>query len=147
LQAVCSPPTARRLGLITACALLAWTGYTNLDTYFNRQQTNPIVWKAHSPGETWAAGEMERLAATHAVVLGAKYGGSATIQFLAPGIQPSQIWTGVEPLPSARPFVLFADSSLWAALNAARQAYPQATVRELRPPAGGEPLAYEMIVD
>ena len=147
LQAVCSPRSARRLGLITACALLTWTGYANLDTYFNRQETNPIVWKAHSPGETWAAGEMERLAATHAVVLGAKYGGSATIQFLAPGIQPSQIWTGVEPLPSARPFVLFTDSSLLAALNAARQVYPQATVRELRPPAGGEPLAYEMIVD
>ena len=147
LQAVCAPRSARRLGLITACALLIWTGYTNLDTYFNRQETNPTVWKAHSPGETWAAGEMERLAATHAVVLGAKYGGSATIQFLAPGIQPSQIWTGIEPLPSARPFVLFVDSSLLAALNAARPVYPQATVRELRPPAGGEPLAYEMIVN
>ena len=135
---------------VVACVLLI-IGWSNLDLYFNHQAKDALVWRAHSPGEVWTASEMRRLAPTHELILPARYDGSPTILYLAPGSSSSRSFTATDALPlfpaPVRPVALFLDSTLRDKLDEVRRVYPAAQIRELRPPDNSEPVVYEIILD
>lgn len=124
----------------------------NFGTYFKQQATDPAVWTSYSIEETWIGKEMERLAGTHDIILTWRYSTySPTIDFFAPDVRPAARWTVNDHLPLgttfARPVVMFLDPTVRSAVDEARRLYPQAVIRELTAPSGGDPLAYEVILD
>ena len=94
---------------------------------------------------------MRRLAPTHELILPARYDGSPSIQYLAPGISSTRTFTATDLLPlypaPVRPVVLFLDSTLRDKVAEFRRVYPAAHIRELRPPDNSEPVVYEIILD
>jgi 4-amino-4-deoxy-L-arabinose transferase-like glycosyltransferase len=141
---------ARWLPGLVPVVLLAVIAALNLDVYFNRQAVNREVWLLHSPEDTWMAQEMNRLGGTHNIILAADLLDSPTIQYLAPAIKPVRLWTGNDHLPLAGNYlqtVLLLNAPLEPIVAEARHFYPAAVIRELVPPGGGRPVAYEIILD
>ena len=144
-------PRLKALPSFALVAVLLMVSLLNLYTYFNRQALDLAVWMAHSPDDTWMGNEMNRLAATYDIVLAADLSTSPTIQFLAPGVTPVRIWQYDDHLPleprGTRPVAILLNSTMVTTVAEARRIYPQAIISELRPPGGGEPIAYEILLD
>jgi 4-amino-4-deoxy-L-arabinose transferase-like glycosyltransferase len=132
-------------------AVLLMIALLNLDTYFNRQMVDVAIWMTHSIDDTWIGNEMNRLAATYDIALAADLSTSPTIQFLAPGVSPVRIWQYDDQLPleprGTRPVAILLNSTMASTVADARRIYPAAVITELRPPGGGEPIAYEILLD
>ena len=144
-------PRLKTLPSFALVAVLLMIALLNLDTYFNRQAVDVAVWMAYSPDDTWTSSEMNRLAATYDIVLAADLSTSPTIQFLAPGVTPVRIWQYDDHLPlephGTRPVAILLNSTMASTVADARRIYPTAVITELRPPGGGEPIAYEILLD
>ncbi|MBI5878663.1 MAG: glycosyltransferase family 39 protein [Chloroflexi bacterium] len=139
-----------RLAATAVTVLLLVIGWSNLDTYFNRQAHDDAVWRAHSIAETWTANEMRRLAPTHTIVLTERYREAPTIRFLAPDITPARTWDGAQqPLATDagwQPTAIFLDESLAETAHAFAVVYPLAQIKTLTPPHGGAPVMYEILL-
>lgn len=146
-------PEIRQMALLGLgfIGLLAAIAYLNINTYFNKQETSPVVWAEHSAAETLVASEMHRLAANYDFIVSAMYADHPTVRFLAGSISNEKRWTANDRLPLVRNemdrgVVMFFDGTLLSAYSEAQRFYPSAEFIEHHAPAGGGTVLYEVIV-
>ncbi len=129
--------------------LLAAIGWSNFDTFFNRQKNSVEVWAAYSAAETIVANELNRLAPDYDLIVSSLYAGHPTVRFIAPDVVNYQQWTANDRLPliraagQGRGVAMLLDPLLSATYSEARRFYPSGAYREFTPPMGGSPAVYE----
>src|SRR5439155_5056459 len=124
---------------------VAWIGWSNLDTYFNRQMRDTDVFSSFSARET--------VAAKAAVVGGGRYASILTSTTMSPTVEGAFIvpdlqatirpfdWASDMPNHGPGPNLVFLETEHDQALaDEFGRMYPDAVRRPVRPPAGGKPI-------
>jgi hypothetical protein len=149
------PGSSFALGVALVTVLLAYTGYTEIDTYFNRQNVSPAVKSSFNLMETRTGQEVvEALQQGTDVYLSHRFYNFSPLRFLVYGAVRDQ--TGTDPLEEPpfhlmRPEVdlpvpsgsgdalILLDSYYWSVIDYVRRFYPNAQIEQV-PSFDGEPL-------
>ncbi|MBX3015304.1 MAG: hypothetical protein KF832_27540 [Caldilineaceae bacterium] len=140
--------------VVPLCALLLWSGYDNIYTYFYRQANDFASWNAFSTPETIAAEILAGLDdQTEAYVI-SYFQGHPTLNFLVRTGRPYRRIETTDHLPLAWPegknVVLILNADSRSIFDEAKRYYPAARFEEIGPPSGapggdasgGPPVVY-----
>jgi len=131
--------------------VLGLVGWKNYDTYFNKQANNNLVWNEFSAGPTVVGNEIKRLRPeNYQFFVSTTFINEPTRIFLdGPDTTDIAAFDVARQLPvhGSRPTALFLDTLEREHFLRLETLYPNGEFMEHRPPAGGDVVTYEAILD
>jgi DNA-binding beta-propeller fold protein YncE len=137
------PWRARTLAAALGVLAIGWVGYTNLDTFFDRQMNDPTTWAAFSTRETIVAKAAREGRGRYERILGsATLAPSVQAAYLVPDLQGSIRPidpVGDLPYRGRGPALVYLETEHDQPLaDEVARLYPDAVELPARPPRGGE---------
>ncbi len=133
------------------CVLLLYIGWSNYDTYFNKQARDFAVWNAFSTAETRLAYEIKRLKDEYDLYFAPVLSNQLTTRFLAPEFKDYKPFDAATVFPlrgtAKKGVALFIDPNSYAVRMLAKRYYPGVKVEEFKHPYGGPTVLYTYLFD
>jgi 4-amino-4-deoxy-L-arabinose transferase-like glycosyltransferase len=136
---------------IVTVALIAYSAWSNFDTYFHKQHDRADVWPDYSTDTTLVANEMMRLGPEHEFRLATALIDAPTIDFITMASIRGRIlpfhWARDLPASSDGPVAYFLEGAKEGYLRWIGRLYPEASIRAFTAPTPGSPVVlYEAAV-
>jgi hypothetical protein len=146
------PSTALRATTFLGIGLvLGLVGWKNYDTYFNKQAHDGLVWIHFSAGPTVVGNEINRLRPEdYQFFVSSTFVNEPTRIFLdGPDTSDITIFDVARQIPvqGSRPTAVFLDTLERQHFLRLQTLYPNGELTEHRPPAGGDTVVHEAILD
>jgi len=133
--------------------LLAFVGWANTDTYFNRQAKDFAVWNAFATGETHLARQIQRLRDDYDLYFDPLLFRHLTTQFLLPDFteyvayDPATVFPVADPTSGKQGVVLFVAPDSQPTRSLLKRYYPSAQLEEFAHPYGGPTVLFTYFLD
>ncbi len=144
-------PAVRRATPVVVAGLLAAIAFNNIDSYFGRQADDPAVYASFTTDQTLIARDMRGQLSQGYTLLTSRqflYGRTLSVVAGSPAYDAIRAPTGVpiDPADVAHGAAIYLEPRERSLYDLLRVYYPDGAFREIRPPAGGDPLYYSAYI-